>query len=431
MNNIFAGYIYNLGVRLRNPSYSHIYNELKITEYSSLEQLLDLQNIKLDKLLRFASEYSPFYKERLKDLMFESDKLITVSDLKKIPITTKKDLIESNKEIHTIKNYKFKKLFFSETSGSSGEALTFYKNEKWDSYNRASIARGMSWYGVNPWEKNGYLWGYSFNNIRKLKTRFLDFFLNRFRLFSYDDKIIGRFLLELRYANYLSGYSSMIYECAKFVNAHGNKYNLKLVKGTSEKIYDHYNKESIRAFGNKIISEYGAAEAGIIAFECPKGGLHINEETCVVEVINDEILVTNLVSYSFPVIRYKLGDYVYLSAEKCRCGRSHRLIKDVLGRVGKNIYGRFNNYFPSLTLYYIFKRMALEHNINLNYTAIQNIKGNLIIKIKEDIGYKVHALIKQIANDYFADSVEIDIISGVEIHDHQQKLKDFTSTINE
>src|SRR5690606_6507219 len=129
------------------------------------------------------------------------------------------------------------------------------------------------------------------------------------------------------------GYSSMIYEVAKMINQmeQGGKYNLKMIKGTSEKIYDSYQDEVQKAFGLKIISEYGAAESGLIAYECPEGSMHINVENVVVEVVKGEILVTNLLSRSFPIIRYQLGDAVTLAdpAFKCKCGRNHPVVLDV------------------------------------------------------------------------------------------------------
>ena len=67
--------------------------------------------------------------------------------------------------------------------------------------------------------------------------------------------------------------------------------NLKMVKGTSEKIYERYQDEIKKAFGQKMISEYGAAETGIIAFECPSGNMHINMEGVIVEEINEEIII--------------------------------------------------------------------------------------------------------------------------------------------
>ncbi|TOH87149.1 hypothetical protein, partial [Vibrio parahaemolyticus] len=76
----------------------------------------------------------------------------------------------------------------------------------------------------------------------------------------------------------------MIYEVAKLANKKNIQLsNIKFIKGTSEKIYDFYQDEVQRAFGQKIVSEYGSAESGIIAFECPYGNMHVNEECCVLE----------------------------------------------------------------------------------------------------------------------------------------------------
>lgn len=419
--------IYNLGVRLRNPSYQSAYESLKLSENFCTGELQDIQRRKLVELLKFAMEYSQFYKSKFTNVDFNSD-VNPYHILAKLPVLTKSDLINFNNQIHTTRNFEFKKLFFSETSGSSGEPLTFYKDEKWDSSNRASIARGLSWYGVEPWQYNGYFWGYSFSFFARLKVRLFDRLLNRFRLFSYGDKDIDNFVLKAKKAIYLHGYSSMIYEVAKRLNYSGCRLsNLKFVKGTSEKIYEHYQPEAMKAFGCKIVSEYGAAETGIIAFECPDGKMHINEETCIVEVIDDHILVTNLEAYSFPIIRYALGDYVKLSDEVCTCGRSHRVIEEVLGRVGKNIYGNGNRIFPSLTLYYIFKILALEYSIQLNYKAEQYVFGELVIKIDRKLNAKEIQLINSISNTYFEYSVSIIIKDDIAIHDKSKKLKDFES----
>ena len=76
----------------------------------------------------------------------------------------------------------------------------------------------------------------------------------------------------------------MIYEVAKYVNSKVKpRFNLNLIKGTSETILPHYKSEIQNAFGIPIVSEYGATESGIIAFECPHGKLHINMEGVIVE----------------------------------------------------------------------------------------------------------------------------------------------------
>lgn len=424
--NMIHKVIFKIGTYFRNPSYKRILAELEGSKCLSSEQLKSIQKNKLNKILNHAVRNSSFYKSYYDGIDIQS---IDLNNLKMLPILDKKLLLENNKNIHTIDNIKVKKLFFCETSGSSGEPLTFYRDEEWDSYNRASITRGLKQFNVEPYEKNGYFWGYVFNNKQKIKMKLFDFLLNRFRVFKYDDESLNVFLKKLETAKYLHGYSSMIYEVAKTMNKKGLKNrNLKLIKGTSEKIYDAYHKETLSAFGLPVVSEYGAAETGIIAFECPDGNMHINEETCIVEVINNEAVITNLVSFSFPIIRYRLGDYIELSDSICSCGREHQIIKEVTGRIGKKIMG-MNNAYPSLTLYYVFKYLALEYSIQINYKAIQNVKGYLDINVDRILTNTERELLNESLMKYFGGDIEVKINENTVIHNKNGKLKDFESFI--
>lgn len=420
-----------MGALKRNPSLMTCYKKLKNSEFSSREELDRLQNEHLQELMIFCYQHSPYYKK-----VFNSKNInpflkpFKVSDLEQLPILKKRTLIEQNTNIHTTKSYKFNKLFLSETSGSTGEALTFYKDEVWDSYNRASINRGLSWYKVNPWDRNGYFWGFNFNFIQRSKIKLLDLLVNRFRLFSYSDKELSTFLEKCGNAKYLEGYSSMIYEVAKLANKYGIKVNnLSLIKGTSEKIYPYYHKETIKAFGCKIVSEYGAAESGIIAFECPEGRMHLNEETSIVEVLDGRILVTNLIARSFPTIRYELGDFIKLSEEKCPCGREHRVLEEVTGRVGANIWGGNNTFYPSLTIYYVFKNIALQYGFELAYRCEQKAPGHLDVYVEHEITPKLKKLLEQEFNKYFEGNITCDYHSTDSVRVKGKKLKDFISFI--
>lgn len=427
----FHKILYKIGVKLRNPSHKEATTSLNESQWWTREQL-DLNSVRqIRKLLVFSYTYSEFYKSLFDSLEFNPNSdFNNLSDISKIPTSSKATLIKHNASIDTTGKYKFNKLFFSETSGSTGQTLTFYKNEEWDSYHRASIARGLGWHGVNVWDKNGYFWGYSFTLLVKFKTMFLDFLMNRYRIFSYSNSEVLSFVNSSRDANYLHGYSSMIYETARIINQKGIKLNnIKLVKATSEKIYEHYQPEIIKAFGTRAVSEYGAAEAGIIAFECKLGKMHVNEETCYVECINDKIVVTNLKSFSFPIIRYELGDYVKLSTSDCQCGRKHQIVEEVLGRVGKSIYGKCGEKYPSLTLYYIFKTLGTEHHLELNYKAFQHEKGLLSIHIEQSLDKEQIKIVNKISTNYFEGNVDVQVYDRKDIHSKSKKLTDFLSTV--
>ncbi|ARV13820.1 capsule biosynthesis protein CapK [Polaribacter sp. SA4-12] len=424
--------IYTLGQQLRNPSFKIKYHFLKESEKWSLDELEQYQLKKFKEILQVAYNNSEFYKRKFDELNVDIQKVSSLDDIKLFPIITKKDLIKFAPQIHT--NLTFKKKFLATTSGTSGESLKFFREEEVDSFNRAAIQRGYSWYDINPWDRNGYFWGFSFSFISKQKNKILDFLQNRFRIFSYNEKSLKSFIRKAQKANYIHGYSSMIYQTAILINKLKlpKPLQIKMIKGTSEKIFESYQSPIKEAFGVKIISEYGATESGIIAFECEQGSMHLNMEGVLVEEIDNEILVTNLQLHSFPIIRYKLGDYISLAPreKKCSCGKNHLILDEVTGRIGENIYGVENTY-PSLYFYYIFKNLSKKEKIVLNYQVVQNQKGKLIflldIKVNVDVERKLVAEIEK----YFKKDIIFEIKQQAEFIYTKGKLKNFISEINE
>lgn len=409
MNSTLARKIFEAGAKVRNPTLFQQYDYLKSTEWLSRKELEHIQLEKAEGFLRFCGEHSPYYKQLFRETGLNPSQFSAVADLKVLPELSKATLINENSAIHT--HVLDEKLRLAETSGTSGEALAFYRNERWDSMNRAALMRSYDWYNVKPWDKNGYLWGYNISASQARKVALLDAIQNRFRLFRYSELEIRRFCHRLQNSSYISGYSSMIYEVAKCVNElELGPIPLKMVKGTSEMILDAYHPESLKAFGKNITSEYGAAEAGLIAFECPEGGIHVNIENVILEQNTDgELLVTNLSSYSFPVIRYRLGDMVTFSDETCACGRNHPVLKNILGRKGANVHGEQQTY-PALTFYYVFKNLALEKNILLNYKAVQQTKGKVEIFIEDKANKRYQKDIDLQLQRYFGDDVTFAII---------------------
>ncbi len=423
-------FIYKTGERLRNPSLSNWFYFLKESETWSLASLEAYQLKKLKELITVAYSKTVYYKNIFDLSGLKPADIQSLEDLKKLPIITKNELLSFNKEIHT--NLKFNKLFQANTSGTSGESLKFNREESADSFNRASIYRGYSWYQVNPWERNGYFWGYNFSRIAVLKIRMLDGLQNRFRIFNYRKESIDFFIKKLKNAKFLHGYSSMIYETAKIINTHNleKPLNLKMVKGTSEKVFEAYQEEIQKAFGQRIISEYGAAETGIIAFECKSGNMHLNMEGVIVEEIDQEIVVTNLQMQAFPIIRYKLGDYIKLApnTKTCECGMQHLIIEEVTGRIGQAVYGK-NNTYPSLYFYYIFKNLALKQGLLLTYQVVQEVKGKLTFLIEQPLDNKQLTHLENEIEVYFKNDMEFSIEYSQNLTPNNKKLKSFISNI--
>lgn len=117
-----------------------------------------------------------------------------------------------------------------------------------------------------------------------------------------------------------------------------------------------------QAWGARLFDHSGLTEVGPVTIECIEapGGLHVLEGDYFVEIIdpqtgNDvqageigELVVTNLGRWASPLIRYRTGDLVRADTEPCPCGRTFlRLDGGILGRSDELIHVRGNNVYPT------------------------------------------------------------------------------------
>ncbi|MDA0205722.1 MAG: AMP-binding protein [Acidobacteria bacterium] len=115
--------------------------------------------------------------------------------------------------------------------------------------------------------------------------------------------------------------------------------------------------------GAKIVDHHGMTEVGPVSYECPEqpGVLHIIESAYFPEVIDQqkgeaiepggtgELVLTNLGRTGSPLLRYRTGDLVKLSAaERCTCGAWDMALEGgILGRCDDMVVVRGVNVFPS------------------------------------------------------------------------------------
>ena len=115
-------------------------------------------------------------------------------------------------------------------------------------------------------------------------------------------------------------------------------------------------------FGIKAYDSYGLSEMNGpgVAFECPyQQGMHLWEDSFLMEIIDPdtgeprregeegELILTSLNREAMPIIRYRTGDLTYIYPESCPCGRTHRRIARIKGRVDDMFILRGVNVFPS------------------------------------------------------------------------------------
>ena len=124
------------------------------------------------------------------------------------------------------------------------------------------------------------------------------------------------------------------------------------------------------AWGIDACDIYGLSEVmgpGVAA-ECRegKGALHVFDDHFLPEIVDPdtgaatdglgELVLTTLTKEALPVLRYRTGDVTRFVDEPCGCGRTHRRIARLSGRVDDMLIVRGVNVFPSE-----IEEVVLEH----------------------------------------------------------------------
>ncbi len=93
------------------------------------------------------------------------------------------------------------------------------------------------------------------------------------------------------------------------------------------------------------MSRYCSVEAFKIGYFCERGtGFHLHDDLCHVRVVRQdgtscqpgeagEIVISNLVNHATVLLNYPTGDVASLAGHACPCGRTHRLMSEVEGRL--------------------------------------------------------------------------------------------------
>jgi phenylacetate-CoA ligase len=129
---------------------------------------------------------------------------------------------------------------------------------------------------------------------------------------------------------------------AEFIRTGQNLTRLRGLRTLSETVHPRLRKAARSVFGVPIHDSYTSQEGGIMATQCPEEGSYHVAETILLEVLNDagqscapdetgRIVITDLINFATPLIRYEIGDYAEVGAP-CPCGRGLPAIRRFLGR---------------------------------------------------------------------------------------------------
>ena len=157
-------------------------------------------------------------------------------------------------------------------------------------------------------------------------------------------------------------YAVHLGEAAREMGVDMNKLPLRVAFCGAEPWTENMRKEIEASLGIDALDIYGLSEVmgPGVSYECmEKGGLHINEDHFIAEIIDPitgevlpngqsgELVFTSLTKEALPLLRYRTRDITYLNDTPCGCGRTFVRMPRIMGRTDDMLIVRGVNVFPS------------------------------------------------------------------------------------
>ncbi len=318
----------------------------------SRDKIASVQEKRLNALVKYAREKSPFYQKRYENIG-------SVFSLADLPPVSKPELMEHFDDVVTDRNITMERInvftqdldhigrmiddkyLIFKTSGSTGNpAVVLYDKGNIDvssaiaafrTFARKEDFRKFMKHGKRT---AGVFADYGFYLACGM-SRYLQLQMPRQKTkitvdVNAPEGEIIRQLNEFQPAM-LSGYPSNLALLADFAEL---DIHPDVVITGGELLTDDIRRKLTDKFGCYVQTHYSCTEGGEIACECEERHLHINEDWVIVEPVDqdyrpvpygemsDKVLITNLSNYIQPFIRYELTDRVIVHNEKCKCGRT-------------------------------------------------------------------------------------------------------------
>ncbi len=324
------------------------WKELEQSQYLPAEVLSDRQLARLKALLSFVYENNAFYRRRFDEAGLRPDDVRSVRDIGILPVLTKEEIRENMATIIS-RGFATEGLLRFKTGGSMGKALALYITEDCSERRNACARRHDRWSGWEVGEPIGALWG----NVADptMKQRLRGMLLSPYiwlDTMEVTERSVRAFENDWKKARptLLFGHAHSLFLLAQYVQRLGiTGIAPKAIISTSMMLLPSERALIEGVFGLRVFDRYGCEEVSLIASECEAHeGMHLNIEHLYIEFVKEDgthagagepgrIIVTDLMNYAMPFIRYNVEDVGVPKAGMCSCGRGMPLMEHVTGRV--------------------------------------------------------------------------------------------------
>jgi phenylacetate-CoA ligase len=313
------------------------------------EELEQLQLERLQTTLNRAYRNVPFYRRRFDEVGFDPEGLRRIQDLRKLPFTTKADLVQSYPYgMFAVPLRDVVRLHASGGTGSAAIVMAYTRNDikTWSNLMARMLVAGgvtkddvvqitfdygllVGAFGVHYGAERlgaSVIPTSSGNTKRQLKI-----------MQDYKTTVLVS----------TPGYALHLAEAVREQGLSQSAFSLRVALLGGEPWSEEMRRQIQERLYVSAVDDYGLSElmGPGIAGEClEKSGLHVNEDHFLFEVVDPatlepvppgqmgELVMTTLTKEAFPLVRYRTRDLSALLPGPCACGRTLARIRRIAGR---------------------------------------------------------------------------------------------------
>ena len=309
-------------------------NRIDKLYHLSSEALLQRYNEKFISIFKHAFNHSPFYKSLYQTHGISINDIKDLSDINKLPIINK-DLIKH--EIDKIySSFNFLKVT-GLTSGTSGSPMTLYRTP----FDIATEQAYIRYYR----KMHGFNFGQPMLSIRGMLGKSVTHeYFKPANILYISSPNINESTIEMYYDLIkkfkpvaVEAFPSYLHKFCVELENKGLKLDIPVSFTSSETLLS-WQREKIEPFLNtRIFDWYGNAERSILLAQNAKMEYYPMPLYSINEFRETDVITTNLINKSFPIIRYEVDDRITVESNDFLQNQIAPKIINIAGRASENV----------------------------------------------------------------------------------------------
>lgn len=338
------------------------------------------------------------YHKKMKEQNITPEDIHNWSDIKRLPLTTKEDILANYPNGWNCVNENQIKLYHA-SSGTTGKPLIVGLTENDIKIRQKQILEDAKMAGITKKDTVQICYGFGmftgglsfYDGLKELGCKIIPTgtMSTEMQLFYMQQLKTTVLITSPTHAMHL-------YEKAKDLKINVKDLSIRIIRVGSELLTESMRRKIKAAYGKNVsvTQDYGMTETlgPGLGMECMnENGMHLNPNYYF-ELIDPktkkpttkdvgELVVTTIYNECFPLIRYTTNDLVEISHEKCKCGCTSPRIVKFLGRSDDMLKVKGVKMFVSQIEDFLFNHPYFNHQYEIVISK-ENYKDILTINIE-------------------------------------------------